>query len=169
LVREDVHDTPTSKREDKEADDGVSIIYTKEIMLTILVGLLVSGVITFIVYGAYIILIAFTIWMVVDAGKQDRFWWVVLIIGAPIIGSAAYYLTEKKHEYAKAPVHYVHTSETESQHEQTPKKVTRRKKGETKQAIIKAVDHKEKKVESHGGTEIDNDETREITPTEDNS
>jgi len=97
-------------------------------MLMVFVGLLVSGAITLIVYSAYIIAIGFTIWMAVDAAKQDRFWWVVLIIGVPIIGSAAYYYTEKKHEYAKAPVHHIHVSETEQEHEVTPKKLVHKKK-----------------------------------------
>lgn len=87
-------------------------------MLQIIVGI----VIELIVLGAYIIVGSFFIWMIVDAAKQDRFWWIVIILGVPVVGAAAYYLTEKKHEYAKAPVHHIHESETESQHETTPKK-----------------------------------------------
>jgi len=94
----------------------------------VFVGLLVSGVITIIIYSAYIIVIGFTLWMAVDAAKQDRFWWVVLVIGVPIVGSVAYYYTEKKHEYAKAPVHHIHESETEKEHEVTPKKLAHNKK-----------------------------------------
>lgn len=97
-------------------------------MLMILIGMIVGMLATLIVYGAYIIIIAFTLWMAIDAAKQDRFWWIVIIIGIPCIGSVVYYYTEKKHEYAIAPSHHVHTSETEEQHEQTPKKVTRHKK-----------------------------------------
>lgn len=84
-------------------------------------GLIIGALATLVVYGAYILLIAFTLWMAVDAGKQDRFWWVVLIIGVPVIGSAVYFITEKKHEYARAEDHHVHTSETENQHEHAPK------------------------------------------------
>ena len=80
-----------------------------------------------VVAASYIIMIAFTIWMIVDAGKQDRFWWLVLIIGVPVIGAAVYYFTEKKHEYRSAPLHLVHTSETEQQHEKAPKKKASRK------------------------------------------
>ena len=80
-------------------------------MALTLIGLLVSMVVTFIVYSAYIILIAFTVWMAVDAGKQDRFWWIVLILGVPVIGGAAYYMTEKKHEYARMTSHHIHTGE----------------------------------------------------------
>jgi hypothetical protein len=72
-------------------------------------------------------MIAFTVWMIIDAGKQDRFWWLTLIIGVPVIGAAAYYFTEKKHEYRSAPLHYVHISETEQQHEKAPKKKAVRK------------------------------------------
>ena len=84
-------------------------------------GLIAGMIMTLIVYGAYILLISFTVWMSVDAGKQDRYWWIVLIIGVPVIGPAAYYLTEKKHEYAKTESHHIHTGETEKQHESTPK------------------------------------------------
>jgi uncharacterized membrane protein (DUF485 family) len=89
-------------------------------MFMLFVGLVVSGIISFIVYGVFIIIFSFTIWMAVDAAKQDRFGWVVLIAGIPFIGSVVYYYTEKKHEYAKAPSHHIHHSETESQHEVTP-------------------------------------------------
>ena len=104
--------------------------------LMVFVGLIVSGFITLVVYSAYIIVIAFTIWMAVDAGKQDRFWWIVLIIGVPVIGSAAYYLTEKKHEYVKAEPHHIHTGETETQHEQAPKKKVSRKKADHKEEAV---------------------------------
>ncbi len=77
--------------------------------------------ITLLMYVIYILAIAFTLWMVVDAGKQDRFWWVVLIIGVPIIGPVAYFFVEKKHEYAKVPIKHVHKSETEEEHEHAPK------------------------------------------------
>jgi Flp pilus assembly protein TadB len=66
--------------------------------------------------------------MAVDAGKQDRFWWLTVVIAVPVIGPAAYYFTEKKHEYARAPVHHVHQSETEEQHEKAPKKRKSHKK-----------------------------------------
>lgn len=71
-------------------------------------------------YSSYVLMISSMVWMAVDAAKQDRFWWVVLIVGAPVLGAAVYFLTEKKHEYAKAPVHHVHESETEEQHETAP-------------------------------------------------
>ena len=100
--------------------------------MMLFIGILVSAVITLIVYSAYIILIAFTVWMVVDAAKQDRFWWVVLVVGIPFVGPVAYYYTEKKHEYAKAESHHIHASETEEQHERAPKKKVIRKKTESK-------------------------------------
>lgn len=85
-------------------------------------GLLIAAVMTLIVYVAYIILIAYMVWMAVDAAKQDRFWWIVIIVGVPIIGSVAYYFTEKKHVYAVAPSHHIHESETEIEHETSHKK-----------------------------------------------
>ncbi len=95
-----------------------------------LFGIIFGAFVTLIVAVCYIITIAFTVWMAIDAGKQDRFWWLTLIIGIPIIGPAAYYFTEKKHEYVKAPVHHVHESETEEQHEKAPKKKKVRKSKE---------------------------------------
>lgn len=83
----------------------------------ILIATITSAMMTLVTYSAFIIVLSFMVWMAVDAGKQDRFWWVVMILGVPFIGGVVYYFTEKKHEYAKAPVHHIHESETESQHE----------------------------------------------------
>lgn len=102
----------------------------------ILFGLLLTACIYFLIYGSYILVISFTVWMAVDAAKQDRFWWTTLVIGLPVIGAAAYYFTEKKHEYAKAIPHHIHESLTEKQHESSPKKKSTRKvKVETKSEV----------------------------------
>ncbi len=87
-------------------------------ILAVVVGLLVSASI----YLVTMFVVAFTMWMLVDASKQDRFWWVLLIVAVPVVGALVYYFTEKKHEYAKVPSHHVHQSETESQHEHAPHK-----------------------------------------------
>lgn len=97
-------------------------------MYMLFIGILVEAIITFIVYTSYIILLAFILWMAIDAGKQDRFWWVVFIIGVPIIGCVVYFYTEKKHEYVKAKSRNIHVSETEQQHETSPKKPVRKRK-----------------------------------------
>jgi hypothetical protein len=96
----------------------------------ILFGIIFGALLSFIVIGSYVISLAFWIWMIVDAAKQDRFWWLVFIICVPIIAAAVYYFTEKKHEYRKAEVHHIHESQTEEQHEQTPKKRVRKAKVE---------------------------------------
>lgn len=96
----------------------------------ILFGIIFGAIMLGVVTACYILVIAFTIWMAIDAGKQDRFWWLVCIIGIPVIGSSVYYFTEKKHEYAKLTVHHVHESETEDQHEHAPKKRKSRKNKE---------------------------------------
>lgn len=88
----------------------------------ILFGIIFGTLITLIVIVCYIIAIAFTLWMIVDAGKQDRFWWLTIIIGVPVIGPIAYYFTEKKHEYTRVPAHHIHESLTERQHESSPQK-----------------------------------------------
>lgn len=90
--------------------------------MSLLVLTIIKSILTLIIYSVYVFLIAFILWMVVDASKQDRYWWVVLIIGVPIIGAVLYYLTEKKHEYVKITPHHIHRSETENQHEVSPKK-----------------------------------------------
>ena len=107
------------------------------IFFHIIIGLLV----TFVVAACYMIMIAFTVWMMIDAGKQDRFWWVVLIIGIPFVGSAVYFFTEKKHEYAKAESHHIHDGETESQHETTPKKLAHKKKADhTEHSVVSSTE-----------------------------
>jgi ABC-type nickel/cobalt efflux system permease component RcnA len=90
--------------------------------MILIIGLIIGMILTVMVYSMYILVGAFILWMAIDAGKQDRFWWLVVIIGIPIIGATVYYFTEKKHEYAKAPVHHIHQSETEHQHEHAPHK-----------------------------------------------
>ena len=82
---------------------------------------------TVIVFACYVLVISFSVWMAIDAGKQDRFWWLTIIIGIPIIGAGAYYFTEKKHEYARAEIRNIHKTETEEQHEKAPKKRAPRK------------------------------------------
>ncbi len=92
-----------------------------------ILGMLISFLVMFVVTVCYVLVISFTAWMAIDAGKQDRFWWLVCIIGIPVIGPAIYYFTEKKHEYVKIPPHHIHDSETEEQHEHAPKKRSVRK------------------------------------------
>lgn len=129
----------------------------------IVFNLLFGVLITFIVAACYIIMIAFTVWMLIDAGKQDRFWWLALIIGVPVIGAAVYYFTEKKHEYRQAPVHYVHASETEQQHEKVPKKkVSRKVKKEEKEIeFVKGTQTVESK-EIVQNPEIAEEETKQV-------
>ncbi len=100
--------------------------------------------IRFAVYWSVIFVVSFTVWMSVDAAKQDRFWWIVMILGIPFIGPAVYYVTEKKHEYKKAENHHVHVSETESQHEQAPKE---HEHHEVKIDVVSQVAREEKTVE----------------------
>lgn len=49
----------------------------------------------------YVVAAAFILWMLVDAAKQDNFWWLVIILGIPIIGAIMYYFLEKKRDYVK--------------------------------------------------------------------
>ncbi len=47
--------------------------------------------------------LSFVLWMAVDAAKGDKYWWIVFILGFPLVGGAVYYFVEKKHDYAKLP------------------------------------------------------------------
>lgn len=65
-----------------------------------------------VVAATYIFAISFTVWMAIDAGKQDKFWWLVLIIGVPLVGAVIYFFVEKKGDYAKiTPVSREHKAE----------------------------------------------------------
>ncbi len=89
-------------------------------MIALFFGMMFALLVAMVTYCVYVLVIAFTVWMAVDSAKQDRFWWVVLIIGVPVVGPLVYFFTEKKHEYKRAQVHHVHKSETEEQHEKAP-------------------------------------------------
>ena len=101
------------------------IVYLVHMLLFF--GFIIGLLMNFLVTACYVLVISFTLWMAIDAGKQDRFWWLAIVIGIPIIGPSVYYFTEKKHEYRLAPVHHIHTVETEQQHEKAPKKKSSRK------------------------------------------
>lgn len=65
---------------------------------------LVIGVMIFATLMVLCVLGAsFVMWMAVDAAKQDKFWWLVLITGIPLVGAVVYYFVEKEGDYAKAP------------------------------------------------------------------
>lgn len=49
----------------------------------------------------YAFVITFTVWMIVDAAKHDKFWWLFLTIALPFVGAVIYYFTEKKKLYEK--------------------------------------------------------------------
>ena len=115
-------------------------------MLMLFINIAVTAVFTLIVYGAYMLIISFTVWMAVDAAKQDRFWWVLLTLAIPFIGPLVYYYTEKKHEYGKIEPHHVHPSQTEDQHEHAPKKKSH--KGKASVAKVDAVETKEETKEA---------------------
>jgi hypothetical protein len=83
-------------------------------------GMMFALFVSVITYALYVLVFSFTTWMAVDAGKQDRFLWVLIILGLPVVGPVIYFFVEKKHEYKRAPVHRVHKSETEEQHEKAP-------------------------------------------------
>lgn len=111
----------------------------------IIINFLLMAIMSLVVVFSYVVLIAFTIWMLVDAAKQDRFWWLVVMIMVPVVGSAVYYFTEKKHEYRQAPVHFAHTSETEQQHEKAPKK-KHGKKTKKEDIVVKESTSKEAEI-----------------------
>lgn len=44
---------------------------------------------------ALAICISFILWMLIDAGKHDRFWWIFLMVFFPGLGAATYYYKYK--------------------------------------------------------------------------
>lgn len=61
------------------------------------IGLLVFAIANLLLLFA----LSFMVWMVIDAGRQDKFWWIVFILGFPIVGAIVYFFVEKKHDYMK--------------------------------------------------------------------
>ncbi len=130
----------------------------------LLFGTILLAVSTLIIYTSYLLFFSFILWMAVDAAKQDRFFWVVVVLGVPFIGAVAYYFTEKKHDYAHAESHHIHTSETEAQHEVAPKKkrVTHRKEVVHKEVLEKeAVQETPVAVVEEEGDKITEEVTQE--------
>lgn len=134
----------------------------------ILIATIIGAMMTLITYGAFIIVLSFMAWMVVDAGKQDRFWWVVIILGVPFIGGVVYYFTEKKHEYAKAESHHIHESETEAQHEVSHPHHEHHRKSDVEQAVILADESHESKSEGKNESKKEDkkEDTKEVKVTE---
>lgn len=67
------------------------------LFISALVGILIMITIILI----YVLAVSFIIWMIVDAAKNNKYWWIVLIIGIPVIGAIIYYFVEKKGDYLK--------------------------------------------------------------------
>lgn len=61
-----------------------------------------------VLLAMYVIAISFMVWMVVDAAKNDKFWWLVFILMLPFIGALLYYFTEKKKMYSHEHISHVH-------------------------------------------------------------
>jgi hypothetical protein len=68
--------------------------------LEALVGVLVFAILNFL----FLLILSFMVWMAVDAAKGDKYWWIVLILGLPLIGGVVYFFVEKKHDYSKIEV-----------------------------------------------------------------
>ena len=77
-------------------------------MINDVFGFLLDGVVLVVVYLCYIIPASFIIWMAVDAAKQDKFFWLIIIVGLPLIGSLVYYFVEKKKDYMTTSAHQGH-------------------------------------------------------------
>lgn len=48
-----------------------------------------------------VLALSFILWMAVDAAKGDKYLWVVLILGLPVIGALIYFFVEKEGDYMK--------------------------------------------------------------------
>ena len=69
---------------------------------------LLDGLLLVAVYLFYIVPASFIIWMAVDAAKQDKFFWLIIIVGIPLVGSVVYYFVEKKKDYMTTTAHMGH-------------------------------------------------------------
>jgi hypothetical protein len=56
-----------------------------------------SSVFIFSALNFFLLLfISFIFWMAVDAAQHDKYWWIVLIFGIPLLGALAYFVLEKR-------------------------------------------------------------------------
>jgi uncharacterized membrane protein YeiB len=89
-----------------------------------LFGFIFGVTIMIFTYLMYVFAISFMLWMLVDAAKQDKFWWLVFMVAVPVIGSIVYFFVERQHDYAKIK-------------RDNPKPETHHRKEEPKEEIIK--------------------------------
>lgn len=88
---------------------------------------LIFGVMIMMLGVIFMVLCAsFMFWMLVDAAKQDKFWWVAIMFVLPLIGSLVYFFVEKEREYAKIPKEKIKHKKDDTKEE---------KKEETKEVI----------------------------------
>ena len=65
-------------------------------------SLIFTGILTIAFFVlAYVFGLSFVIWMAVDAAKQNKYWWIVLVVGLPLIGAIVYFFVEKNGDYMK--------------------------------------------------------------------
>lgn len=88
-------------------------------MLGIFLGVIVFALLMVL----FVFVSSFVVWMTVDAAKQDKFWWLVLIVGIPFIGAVVYFFVEKEGEYAKIPEIHEEKKETQVMPEEQGKEV----------------------------------------------
>ncbi|MDQ5962477.1 MAG: hypothetical protein QG653_284 [Patescibacteria group bacterium] len=60
------------------------------------------------VFVFYVVAFSFLFWMAVDAAKQDKIFWLLIIVGLPLVGSIIYYFVEKKKDYVTTSGHFGH-------------------------------------------------------------
>lgn len=72
--------------------------------VVLLAGLFLGFFAMMITYVAYVFGVSLMIWMLVDAAKTDKYWWIALMVALPVVGSLVYFFVEKEHDYAKVPV-----------------------------------------------------------------
>jgi hypothetical protein len=78
------------------------------------IGMVFSLLIVVLILFVYVSIISFMIWMVVDAAKNDKILWVLIIVGLPVVGSIIYYFTEKKEDWPFSPHHKKHEHHIEA-------------------------------------------------------
>jgi uncharacterized membrane protein YeiB len=78
-------------------------ILATTISMLMIFGFIFGVMIMLFTFLIYAFGIAFMLWMLVDAARQDKFLWVVIIVALPVIGALVYFFVEKEREYAKIP------------------------------------------------------------------
>lgn len=78
-------------------------IFASLLLFITLASFIFGFLVIMLTYFVYVIGLSLMIWMIVDAAKSDKYWWVAIMVALPLIGSLIYFFVEKEHDYEKIP------------------------------------------------------------------